>query len=284
MQRRQQLSAQTTTAAQPAGHETPVILGGVRGGPSKKTLRTDRWWLQPAATASGLLVFVVYATWAAFQNANYYVGPAMHRDYLSPLYSPCLAQNCKYVWGPVLGSWWSISPAIAVLIFPLGLRLTCYYYRKAYYRSYWGSPPACAVADAHRSYTGETRFPLVLQNAHRWFFYIGAIFAGINIFDAVAAFRGFSGGIGMGLGTLILCVNGVLLSLYTLSCHSCRHLLGGQLRSFHTHRFRYWLWDKITPLNKHHMLFAWLSLFWVAFTDLYIRLVAAGWIHDPRFF
>ena len=50
-------------------------------------------------------------------------------------------------------------------------RLTCYYYRKAYYRSFWLSPPACAVPDGHKKYTGETRFPLIFQNLHRYFFY-----------------------------------------------------------------------------------------------------------------
>ena len=60
---------------------------------------------------------------------------------------------------------------LIILIIPLGFRMTCYYYRKAYYRSFWMSPPACAVPDktpvaTSRRYTGETRFPLILMNAH----------------------------------------------------------------------------------------------------------------------
>jgi hypothetical protein len=35
------------------------------------------------------------------------------------------------------GTWWIITPAVIILIFPLGFRLTCYYYRKADYRSWW---------------------------------------------------------------------------------------------------------------------------------------------------
>ena len=72
----------------------------------------------------------------------------------------------------IVGSWWPLSPALLVLPFPLGFRLTCYYYRKAYYRSFWWAPPACAVPDARPRYTGETRFPLILQNIHRYFFYL----------------------------------------------------------------------------------------------------------------
>ena len=111
--------------------------------------------------------FVLYSTWAAFINANYYFAP-----YLSPFYSPCLATSCgDHANWAIVGSWWPLSPAILVLVFPLGFRLTCYYYRKAYYRSFWLSPPACAVAEPHARYTGETRFPLILQNIHRYFLY-----------------------------------------------------------------------------------------------------------------
>ena len=129
--------------------------------------------------------------------------------------------------------WWPLSPALIILIFPLGFRLTCYYYRKAYYRSFWLSPPACAVAEPHKAYTGETRLPLILQNIHRYFWYAAVLVALILTYDAVLAFRDEDGDWGhMGLGTLILLVNVVLIWLYTLSCHSCRHIVGGRLRHF----------------------------------------------------
>ena len=73
--------------------------------------------------------FVVYATWAALVNADYYADP-----YLSPFYSPCLAANCEHTTWSVVGDWWTLSPALMILPIPLGFRLTCYYYRKAYYR------------------------------------------------------------------------------------------------------------------------------------------------------
>ena len=259
-------------------------------------LRKDRWWAQPLVTGLGLFAFIVYATWAAFRNGHYYVGLDLGRNYLSPLYSPCLAANCPSAvrWGPVTPSNWNITPALLILIFPLGFRLTCYYYRKTYYRAFWLSPPACAVADAgstsakpgglrHR-YTGETRFPLVVQNIHRYFWYFTLIFAGLLTYDAIEAFR-FPGGIGMGLGTVVFVVNAVFIWAYQLGCHACRHLTGGSVRKFSKAPVRLWIWTNLTtPLNKHHQLFAWLSLVSIVVTDLYVYLVSSGAFTDPRIF
>ena len=246
------------------------------------TLRTDRWWLQPAITFGILLAFIVYATWAAFVNADYFKAP-----YISPFYSPCLATNCLPGSGEVgiIGDWWKLSPALLILIFPLGFRMTCYYYRKAYYRAFWLSPPACAVAEPHGGYTGERRFPLILQNIHRYFFYAGLIFNVILSYDAIIAFRNADGEWGhMGIGTVILLVNATLLWLYSLSCHSCRNSVGGRINHFSKHPMRYWMWTKVSRLNAKHMQFAWASLVWVALTDLFVRLYASGTISDWRFF
>jgi len=149
---------------------TKVVLGGTRGGPDVSTLRKDRWWLQPVITTSVLTAFVIYSTWAAFQNKNYYVGAIFHRD-SSVLLLPCLAASCPT--GSTAGfilHGWALSPALIILIFRW-FSPQCYYYRRSYYRAFWWSPPACAVADSHASYSGETRFPLIMQNAHRYFFY-----------------------------------------------------------------------------------------------------------------
>jgi hypothetical protein len=248
-----------------------------------RTLRQDRWWAQPLTSAAVLLVFVVYSTWAAFQNADYYAAP-----YISPFYSPCIAANCAASGAPhlsIVGSWWTISPAILILIVPLGFRLTCYYYRKAYYRSFWLSPPACAVAEPRARYSGETRFPLILQNAHRYFLYLALVFNVILTWDAILAFRSPSGDWGhMGLGTVVLLINAAALWTYSLSCHSCRHLCGGSVDVFSKHPLRYRFWRRLSILNARHPQFAWASLVWVGLTDLYVRLVASGTIHDPRFF
>src|ERR671910_1507951 len=134
---------------------------------SEPTRRTDAWWAQPLVTALVLGTFIVYATWAALVNRDYYVEP-----YLSPFYSPCRAENCEHTTWSLVGDWWTLSPALLILPIPLGFRLTCYYYRKAYYRAFFWSPPACAVRDARGDYRGESRFPLILQNVHRYFFYL----------------------------------------------------------------------------------------------------------------
>jgi hypothetical protein len=240
--------------------------------------RPDRWWLQPTITVLVLGGFVLYGLYVTFANADYYAHP-----YLSPFYSPCLAANCEHHSWKLIGDWWQLSPALLILPFPLGFRLTCYYYRKAYYRSFFLSPPACAIPDVPKKYKGESRFPLILQNVHRLFFYLVLPFPFLLLWDAIKAFD-FPDGTGMGLGTLILLVNAVLLGAYTLSCHSCRHLCGGRLNVMSSKPARYRAWKLVTKLNERHMQIAWVSLVGVAMTDLYIRLVANDVFRDPRFF
>jgi hypothetical protein len=247
-------------------------------GTKPPNLRTDGWWIGPLITVVVLSAFVIYGTWVALANADYFVDP-----YLSPFYSPCLAANCDETTWNIVGDWWRLSPALLILPFPLLFRTTCYYYRKAYYRSFAWSPPACAVPDAQSRYRGETRFPLILQNAHRYFFYLALPFPVILLWDASKAFN-FDGEFGMGLGTVVLLVNAVLLGLYTLSCHSCRHLIGGGLKTLSRAPIRYRLWRVVTRLNLRHSGLAWVSLFGVALADLYVRLLANGVFTDPRFF
>ena len=79
----------------------------------------------------------------------------------------------------------ALSPALIILIFPLGFRMSCYYYRKAYYRAFWLRPPACAVAEPHASYSGETRLPLILNNIHRYFWYAAVLVALVLTYDTV---------------------------------------------------------------------------------------------------
>jgi len=285
------------TSPAPGPQPIPVRIGAPRAGPSRSVvLRKDPWWAQPIVTGLGLLAFVVYATWAAFRNGHYFVGLDQARNYLSPFYSPCLAANCPPAvrWGPITPANSGFSPALIILIFPLAFRLTCYYYRKTYYRAFWLSPPACAVADAgstsakpdafRKRYTGETRFPLVLQNIHRYTWYFTFIFAVLLTYDAIEGFR-FPGGIGMGVGTLVLVANSVFIWAYQLGCHACRHLSGGNLKKFSTAPVRQWIWTNLTtPLNRHHQLFAWLSLMTIVVSDLYIYLVSSGAFSDPRIF
>ena len=135
------------------------------------------------------------------------------------------------------------------------------------------------------SYTGETRVPRIGQNVHRYFGLAGLVFNGILTYDAVLGFRDEQGRWGhMGLGTLILIANAAMLWLYSLSCHSCRHIMGGRLNHFSKHPVRYRFWVLVSKLNGSHMQYAWVSLFGVALTDLYIRFLATGAFTDPRFF
>lgn len=266
----------------------PIALGSHPSG-FAATVRTDRWWVGPALTAIGLVAFVLYATWAAFQGAYYYAAP-----YLSPLYSPLLyvraeapgAAPLSHAWLGAWPSWWPgllpASPALLILIFPGAFRATCYYYRKAYYRSFFGTPPGCAIGALPRKrYAGETAL-LLFQNLHRYALYAAIVFIAILYVDAYRAFFK-EGRPGIGVGTLIMIVNPTLLGLYTFGCHSFRHLTGGRRDCFSCDgagRLSHGLWKQVTRLNERHMEFAWMSLFWVGFTDVYIRLVAMGIIPD----
>lgn len=248
-----------------------------------RTLRTDRWWLAPALTTLGLAAFVVYATIRSFVRTAYWVDDY---HYLTPFYSPCISASCVPgashfgTWVGELPMW--IPLGFLVLPFLLGFRLTCYYYRKAYYRSIWLAPPACAVAEPHSRYTGETRLPLIVQNSHRYFFYVALVVSVVNTYDAVRAYQGPDGGFGLGLGSLIITANVILLWAYTLSCHSCRHVTGGRLKHFSAHPVRYRLWTWVSALNTRHMQLAWTTLGTLVVTDFYIMLVASGTLSDLR--
>jgi hypothetical protein len=244
--------------------------------PLALTSRRDAWWIKPMITVIVLGGFGLYGLWRAFENQYFEFGP-----YLAPFYSPHLPFDLS-----IFG--WHISPALYILIFPLSFRLTCYYYRLAYYRAFFLDPPACAVAEPlpRKRYSGERRFPLILQNLHRFAFYAAVAFIFILSYDAIIAFF-WEDGFHMGLGALILIANVVLLSLYTFSCHSFRHLIGGRVNCYScslASRTRYGIWKQVSFLNSRHSMYAWASLISVMVADFYIRSVAAGWITDFRFF
>ena len=169
------------------------------------------------------------------------------------------------------------------LPFLLLFRLTCYYYRGAYYRSVWQSPTACAVAEPHAKYTGETRLPLIIQNTHRYFFYIAGIISVINTYDAIVAFHSDRPASDSAWATSSSSSTWCMLWVYTLSCHSCRHVVGGRLKHFSKHPVRYWMWTQVSKLNTRHKLYAWITLGTLMFTDFYVMLVASGTISDLRF-
>jgi hypothetical protein len=249
-----------------------------------ETYRRDAWWTTPAFVFLVLGSFVIYATWAAHQNAHYTFGP-----YLSPFYSPELFGASPHAWfGPkpaVWPSWLPFSPALLILPFPGLFRFTCYYYRGAYYKSFWADPPGCAVGEptVHHGYKMETAFPFILQNFHRYFLYLAFIPLFFLWVDAGISLVPESGP-RLGLGSAIFFVNVILLTGFSLSCNSLRHLAGGRLDCFsctRRQRVQYSLWQRLTSLNRHHMAWAWVSFFSVSLADVYVRLLALGIIVDP---
>ncbi len=249
----------------------------------ERTLRQDRWWLYPAVTFTVFTAFVVYATWRAFAGHDYYSSP-----YLSPFYSPCLATYCvegSSDFGQPF-SWWQLSPALIILIFPLGLPDELLLLPQGLLPLVLAEPAGLRRSPSRTASTpARRRLPLILNNVHRYFFYAAVVVALVLTFDAVLAFRDENGDWGhMGLGTLFFLVNVVLIWGYTLGCHSCRHAVGGRLRHFSKHPVRYRAWTFVSKLNAKHARYAWLSLFSVAFADLYVYLLATGAISDLRFF
>lgn len=259
----------------------PTGVGGHEPGWAK-TYRTDNWWVGPAATFAGLSAWLLYYFWAAWSDANYAAGPYMSPFYPFYQHHPAPGAHPGF-FGMVPGWWptWIISPALIAGFAPGAFRITCYYYRKAYYRAFFGTPPGCAVGARPQDYRGETAL-LVFQNLHRYALYGALLLLPYLYYEAAMGFW-YDGSFGIGVGTIIMVMNCVFLTFYTLGCHAWRHLVGGQLNCFScgaVPRLRYGAWQGVTRLNENHMRWAWTSLIWIAFTDLYIRLVALGVITD----
>ena len=259
--------------------------------PFGATTRPDAWWVQPLFVFLGFAAFIVYSTWAAFQGNHYWLATG-GADYLSPFYSPEIWGNSPHAIFHGKPAWWPgflpFSPALLVLWAPGGFRFTCYYYRGAYYKSFWADPVACAVGEPRKTYLGEKTFPLIIQNVHRYFLYIALGFIlllsydawkGMWFTDALTGKEHF----GIGVGTVIMVVNVFLLSAYALGCHSLRHLVGGFLDSKTKAPSCAKTYNCVSCLNSRHMMWAWFSLFSVGFTDLYIRLCSMGIWHDHHF-
>jgi hypothetical protein len=269
-----------------------ATAGEVRSRGFLATSRRDAWWVAPLFQGLGFLAFAVYTTWAMFQNANYVSGP-----YLSPFYAPVLwvspgdTAGLEHAWFGVKPDWLPypsflpFSPAVLILWVPLGFRLSCYYYRKFYYRAYFASPPGCAVGSVTgASYRGERRGLFWLWNFHRFFLYLAMAFVFLLAYDAIKAFW-WQGGFYLGLGNFVMVANVVLLAGFTFGCNSLRHLAGGGTDCFSCERFgaaKHAAWKGVTFFNRHHMGWAWWSMLSVGLTDVYVRLCASGVFTDPR--
>jgi hypothetical protein len=260
----------------------PVVFGRRRFG---ETARRDAWWLQPLVVFAALSTFVVYATWAAFQNEHYSFGP-----YLSPFYSPELFGSPQAWFGPrpaFLPAWLPFSPALVILPIPAFFRVTCYYYRGAYYKAFWGDPPSCTVGEPRNAYWGENSFPLILQNVHRYMLFLSMAVLAVLYFDVWKAlwFTNPRTGLpefGIGVGTLVLAANVVLLTGYLFGCHSLRHVAGGCADELSCAPLGLRAYNCVSGLNRKHMLWAWTSLIAVGFADVYVRLCSMGVWTDYR--
>jgi hypothetical protein len=255
-----------------------------------QTWRRDNWWLGPALTVAGLGTFGVYMLIVAFQASYYVAGP-----YMSPFYSPPLfiaegvpggtTADHAFVgpWPAWWPAWLPASPAFFIIPLPSMFRGTCYYYRKAYYRAFFGLPPACAVGPMKYPgrYEGETAL-LVFQNLHRYTLYIGIGLLPFLFYEAIQAFS-WDGRFGVGIGSVLLLVNACLLTGYTFGCHAWRHLIGGRLNCFScdgASKAQGRAWHGSSWLNERHMEFAWVSLFWFLGTDIFVRGVSMGLFPD----
>jgi len=266
----------------------PIQLGG-HPNTFASTTRNDTWWIGPLATAAGLILFFGYLTVRAMQ-ATYvwfdpYISPAVAPSVFTPAAGYPGSVPVEHAWFGAFPAWWPSflpqSPAFFLPGLAIAFRATCYYYRKAYYRAFASSPPGCAVRGHTRSYGGETRV-LLFQNLHRYTLYGALLLLVCLWYEGLGAFFKH-GQFGIGVGTVVMLINATLLSGYTFGCHSWRHLIAGRKDCFTCDgkaSVRYGTFQASSWFNGRHMLFAWLSLFWVAFTDLYIQLVSRGVITD----
>jgi len=233
------------------------------------TLRLDRWIIKPGLVAFGLLAFIAYATVSAVFGIPYFGVDYTAQGYHSPFFGIALGEG-------VLPGWF--SPAILVLWMQVFFRGTCYYFRGAYYKAFFLDPPACAVGEpsVHRRFAMENKLPFILMNAHRFALYI--VFIPLTVLWLDLVFAVFhDGGLRLGVGVFLIALDAILVSLYTFSCHSFRHLVGGSVDCYsctaYTQR-RHGIWRRVSAINAHHGFYAWASLVSIVIVDLYVRALA----------
>ncbi len=145
------------------------------------------------------------------------------------------------------------------------------------------------MGEPRKRYLGEKSFPLILQNVHRYFLYLALFFLVFLVHDVWKAFwftdpTTGQTSFGIGVGTLVLAANVALLGGYTFGCHSLRHLIGGYRDRLSGAPARLKAYECVSCFNRRHMMWAWLSLFSVGFSDLYVRLCSMGIWTDWRIF
>jgi hypothetical protein len=236
-------------------------------------VRKDTWWITPLLVVVTFGAFVIYAVFRFYEgflgSATYYDLAEKGLPYLSPFY----AIEVHKWFG------WHITPALFVMPIPIAFRLTCYYFRKAGYRSFTADPISCAVPERRKGYKGETAWPFVAVNIHRITFWLAAALVLLTWYDTVFTFI-FQGRFGVGVGSLLFLAEAIFVSLYTFSCHSFRHWIGGKKDCFTCGGggadLQYGLWGVVSKFNLRHGLWFWCSLLSIVAVDLWVRLIGTG--------
>ena len=244
--------------------DVPLERGGFG-----KTARRDAWWVYPLLTFLGL-----GASWStprgrALQGKNYFSGP-----YLSPMYSPLLfGQPGEEPGSAPCPAWMPgfVTGAMLILWAPGGFRLTCYYYRGAYYKAFWADPPSCTVGEPRKSYLRRTLLPADPAEHSSLFPVHRADLPGAARHDVWKATR-FPDGFGSRRGHAGAARQRDSAGQLHPRMPFAAPPDGRIARSVSRHPARKKVYDCVSCLNRRHMLFAWMSLFWVGFSDLYVRM------------
>lgn len=182
------------------------------------------------------------------------------------------------------------SPTVLILPLIALFRLSCYAFRKGYYRHVFSHPQACLnterVDKEGRNYTGETGF-FSLENFHRYFLYLAIIVLPFFYYDIYYSMFYQGGFLVFRVGTIIMVTEVIFVTLWTFSCHAFRHLIGGYKDCYSCTAMgkgQKSVFNGQSILNRYHEVFAYTSLLLVATVDIFIRALVLGWPIDFTFF
>ena len=272
----------------------PPRLTGPRAAIRERTLRRDRWWLQPLITVSvraggvrGL--FDVLA--AHSRTANYF-----HAPYISPFYSPCITDSCGKVPGSdgrsrKLGIFGAVvhrhAGSCYILIIPLGLPADLLLLPQGLLPVVLAVPAGLRRRGAARAPTpARPGFPLIWARTSTGTSSTLGLLLQLDPADVGRRSSAFRNGLGTAGATCRPrdprpdrerrpCSVDVLPLLPLLPAHR-RRPAQALLRSTRCGT-RFWMVVSAGS-TRRHMQLAWMSLIFVAFTDFYVAL---SWRRGP---
>ena len=195
---------------------TPTHLPESRLG---STLRRDAWWTELLPVIIVLGGFGLYATLRAFEGAFYSLGTLSFAFLFSADRS---AASLVAAFSRAAGARRPARVSRHLLLLPQSL-LPRIFSRSAGLRRGRASQAQISRRDQH--FLSSSRMSTATFYTWPLFFWA---------FCGTTPIKGFffDGQFGIGVGSLILLFNVILLSFYTLSCHSLRHLAGGKMDCF----------------------------------------------------